>query len=370
MPFRLLRNHIHFEAEINDGKKVELILDTGMPLPGILLFGDPALSRLGLSSSEKTRSAACGSESSPAKEATGVTLKIGDLLLKDQKVIVSPDSVQSSACAPGQVSRQEDALGVIGYELFSRFLVAIDYDRMLLTFSEPAGFAYQGRGNRIPLTFESNIPTVDIAVRLDGGQSLSLKTVLDLGASHALSLNQESDPGIRLPAKTIESWSRLGGTEIKGRMGRVKALSLGTCFLEHPLVTFTSTRVCPMEKNGNLGNETLRRFNLIFDYSRRELIAEPNSHLREPFEASMSGFQALPLQNGEWIVNHLLPDSPAAEAGLREDDRLTEINGLPGGEMSVDDLYRASTKEGASLTLSVRRGDQRFTVTLKLRPLI
>ena len=36
IPFRLFRNHVHIQAEINGAKKLELILDTGMPAPGVL----------------------------------------------------------------------------------------------------------------------------------------------------------------------------------------------------------------------------------------------------------------------------------------------------------------------------------------------
>ena len=37
------------------------------------------------------------------------------------------------------------------------------------------------------------------------------------------------------------------------------------------------------EVAGLIGNEILRRFKVIFDYSRKEMILEPNVHLSDPF---------------------------------------------------------------------------------------
>jgi len=366
IPFRLSRNHVHIDVQVNGGKKLELILDTGMPAPGVLLLGGAAVRELDLAYVGEALIGGAGGGTSPAKIAAGVSLKIGDLELTGQTAIVKTDD--PAEAAPADVNLE--ASGVIGFALFGRLVVAVDYDRMLITLSEPGDFSYQGKGSSLPLEFVSNFPFVDCAARLADGKSVSLKMLVDLGASHALSLNSGSQPEVQAPAKTIDFWSKGAKLEIHGRSGRIKSLTIGKHVLKDVLAGFYAAKMMPLEKDGNLGNDALRRFNLIFDYSRRTLIVEPNRSFAEPFEAAMSGIQAERTRSNELTVSHVLPDSPAAEAGLKENDVITEINGLPAARVSADDLQKASLKDGGSLQLAIRRGDARLTVVLKLRRLI
>ena len=366
IPFRLSRNHVHILAEVNGTKKLDLILDTGMPAPGVLLLEGPAVRELNLAYAGEAMIAGAGGGTSPAKIATGLSLKIGDLLLKEQTAIVKT----ADPADPAPVALNLDTNGVIGYALFSRFVVAIDYDRMLITFSIPEDFNYQGRGTGMPMDITTNFPFIDCVAQLTDGSSIALKMIVDLGASHALSLNIGAQPEIKTPAQTIEFWGRGAGSEVSGRLGRIKGLAIGKFALKNVVAGFYTTKLMPMEKDGNLGNDALRRFNLVFDYSRQTLIVEPNSNFSAPFESAMSGFQADKTGSGEFVITHVLPSSPATEAGLLMNDRIVEINGLPAARVSIEDLFKSSIKVGESLKLTIRRGEAQFTKVMKLRRLI
>ena len=370
IPFRLFRNHVHVTAEFAGAKKLELILDTGMPAPGVLLFGGPAVQGLNLAYAGEARIAGAGGGSSPAKVAVGVEFRIGDLVLAGQTAIVREDEPAKATADRAVGGADVEADGVIGFALLGRLVAAIDYERMRLTLSEPADFSTQGQGSSIPLAFESNFPFIDCTAQLADGKSVPLRMIVDLGASHALSLNAGARPGLQPPARTIPFRGRGAGGEVSGRLGRIRSLALGKFALNNVIAGFYDARLMPLEKEGNLGSDVLRRFNLVFDYSRRTLIIEPNSHFNEPFESAMSGLQAEKAEAGEFVVRHVLPGSPAGEAGLRENDRIVEVNGAASNSVSLDDLSRASTQDGGSLDLAIRRGDARFTVSLKLRRLI
>ena len=65
-------------------------------------------------------------------------------------------------------------------------------------------------------------------MQLTDSLTLPLKLVLDTGASHALSLELDSDPRLVGPAQRLPTdlGQGLGGT-VKGYLGRVAALQLG-----------------------------------------------------------------------------------------------------------------------------------------------
>jgi len=51
---------------------------------------------------------------------------------------------------------QED--GLVGSDLFFRYVVDVDYARHRLSLYEPRGFRYAGAGTPIPLTFAKHVP--------------------------------------------------------------------------------------------------------------------------------------------------------------------------------------------------------------------
>jgi len=121
-----------------------------------------------------------------------------------------------------------------------------------------------------------------------------------------------------------------------------------------------------------LGGEIFRRFTLILDYSRRRIIFEPNAHLPEPVEEDMSGIE-LGAEGEDFktlVVNEVAANSPAAEAGLKEEDELTAIDRRPVSEFGLDRIRQMFKQEGKEYVLSIKRGQEIITAKIKLRRLI
>jgi C-terminal processing protease CtpA/Prc len=127
--------------------------------------------------------------------------------------------------------------------------------------------------------------------------------------------------------------------------------------------------------NGNLGNiggEFMRRFTVYFDYSRSQMILEPNAKLNDPFEGDMSGIaprmgpdgsQALEV---EWVQSV----SPAAEAGIKAADLIEQVDGKPALEVGVPGLKEMFRHSGETHRLTIRRGEEHLEVSLTTRRLI
>jgi predicted metalloprotease with PDZ domain len=76
---------------------------------------------------------------------------------------------------------------------------------------------------------------------------------------------------------------------------------------------------------GLIGNDLLRRFNVVINYDQKEIHLLPNSHFYDQFDYAYSGIE-LYMINGHIIIGDVAKDSPAEKAGLQEGDVVVAIN--------------------------------------------
>ena len=103
----------------------------------------------------------------------------------------------------------------------------------------------------------------------------------------------------------------------------------------------------------------LRRFKVILDYARQEMILEPGSDFSEPWAADTSG---LLLRAGgadlkTISVLHVLTNTPAAAASIKEGDHILSVDHEETLDLSLEGIRRLFTSPG-NHHLLVRRGQQ------------
>jgi Aspartyl protease len=367
IPFELDRNHILLPVEIN-GKRFRLVLDTGMPANGALLHGIRDRAELGFEFISQMPVGGVGTGGAKmADVAANITLKLGDLELKGQTVIVMPFDETRAL--------NFESNGVIGWEIFSKFAVKIDYDKKELVLAKPGKIPIPHSATKIPLVIEHNFPWLECSATMLSGETVPMKLVLDMGASHAISLNVGSHPGIVLPDGAVEA--RLGrglSGPVYGHIGRIKEFRLGNQVLKDVLSSFQSgprSGPAALEREGNLGGDLLRRFNIIIDYFSKSLYLEPNSRSKEPFEFDMTGLEFTRMGADVLRIDRIYPQSPAYDAGLKEGYEISEIDGRPVDQLKLSDLAGKFRTEGRQIKLLVSdlNGNSR-EVVLTLRRLI
>ena len=369
IPFQSINHHIILSVRVNGEGPFQIILDTGMPIEDLILYDSDRVKALNLPYLDDTQAQVSGAggkgKGMSARIAGGVTLGIGGLqILEERAMVVS--------MPPGFAGYHD---GVIGAALFRHFAVSIDNDRGTLTLREPEGYRPPEGAKSLPLIFEHGRAFVDANVRIGSGGWVPARLIVDLGASHPVSLNESKEGGIRVPAHSIETGIGRGVSgEIMGRVGRIRALEIGGWTLSDVIATFPDKEFHSPRgmdsRDGNLGNGVLGRFNVTLDYEGKRMILEPARGFSEPFEWDMSGIQAEPTSEGTIRILRVLAGSPAAKMDIREGDRIVKIGGEEVNESTFFSLKERLKKNGETVVLELERDEKPIVAPLKLRRLV
>jgi hypothetical protein len=76
---------------------------------------------------------------------------------------------------------------------------------------------------------------------------------------------------------------------------------------------------------GLIGNDVLRRFNVILNYDRQEIHIKPNARYRDSFDYAYTGLGIYLIDN-EVTVGDVMKGSPADKAGFQEGDVVLGMN--------------------------------------------
>lgn len=154
MPFELIGNHIYVRALLNGKESYYFALDSGAHD-----FITPAVAEaLGLEPTQVRVRLPNGGRHTYLGWSPVASVQFGDLTLRDQPFAVIPFDHYDN------VEGVTPFGGLLGCEVLKAFVVRIDYERRLLTFTKPEQF--QAPTAALPLTFVGDIPQVK--ARLDG----------------------------------------------------------------------------------------------------------------------------------------------------------------------------------------------------------
>lgn len=365
IPFEEDDGHIFLQVRINDSAPLWFGLDTGAIRSSIDRRHAQTLG-LRFEGSQQVGGAGGTEEAAIIK---GISIKLPGAELYNQTVWSLPLEALS-------VANGREMAGIIGYELFSHFVVEIDYASRYINLYEPRGYQYRGSGEIIPLELQAGEIYAPAKVTVPGHDALEGQFVIDTGGNGTLLLAKSFVEEHRLlesVGHTIQARGGGVGGEIQMALGRVKSLQVGRFVIENPVTGFIKVgAIAAPGKTGNIGGRFLRRFRVIFDYSRRQMILEPNKHFVETDEMDMSGAALMSEAPAFTVIKvvRVRPDSPAAKAGLQQQDVIIAVDGRPATSLTVSMLRRMFRVEGREYLLRVKRGEETLEIKIKLRRLI
>lgn len=363
---------IFLRAKVNSSRPMWFVLDSGASFP--LVIDTRRAQELGLKlQGHRTLEGGAGPGTYSAFMTRGVSVNVSGFELGERTAVVF-----DLASMEAQAGRPVD--GLIGRDLFSRYVVEIDYVGNKVTLYQPESYVYSGSGHSVRLELQGDLLFVPASIEMPGRPKFQGQFLVDTGGGLVTAILNAPTARVRnLPEPSQKmildrSLSGLGG-EMRLLVGRAVSISLGSIAIHKPVIYISQDKagaLASTDFDGVIGGEILKRFKAVFNCQRNRLILEPNSHYTEPFEYDMSGIRLRAEGNDfrRFRISHVLQGSPAEEAGLREGDMLDAIDGNPASSFSLDFIYQILKRQPREYKISVKRGNETLSVMIKTRRLV
>lgn len=266
----------------------------------------------------------------------------------------------------------EKLAGGMGYELFRRMAIHINFERKKLSFWDNQKFRYRGTGKAVPFALRGHVPVVKGSV--DGMPGVF---EIDTGAEDSLSLNAPFVKQNDVIAKYSARLYGFAGEGIGGRENayfvRAHTFDLGGSQV-HSIVTElsqdTAGAAAGSDVAGIVGVGVLKRFDITFDYAEGKLYLEKNANYSRPGVFNRAGFSPRITAEGIKVVS-VFQNSPATEAGIAPGDLILAINHRASSDVDEPFLYDLLREEpGTLVQLGILHGGVKKKVEIKLRDLL
>lgn len=365
IPIELHNNLVVVPIVLNGKLPLKFILDTGVRTA--ILTQKSFTDILNLTYSRKYSIAGPGGENivdayitnNVSLDLPGVSGKGHALLVLDQDLLELRNYLGS------------DVHGILGYEIFSRFTVEIDYSKKILTLYAPDRFRKKRKFQKIKMEIVDTKPFITTDIVLPNGETMSARFLVDSGASHGLMLEPSSDTLIQVPEKRVSSIIGRGiGGEISGKVGRIKQLKLGGYKLDDPIANFPdansyfdSLKLGSSFRNGSIGGEILNRFTTVYNFSKEELYLKKNASLKRKYYYNLSGLtiKAKGSRLNVFEVSEVRDQTEAKKADIRMGDLILSINGMVLKDLDLNVVNGLlNSKPGRKIKLDINRKGQRI----------
>ena len=193
IPIEIYNNLVVMPVVLNDALPLKFILDTGVRTA--ILTQKTFTDILNLTYSKKyTISGPGGVKLVDAYITNNVSLQLPGVQGRGQAMLVLEEDFLELRNYLGT-----DVHGILGYELFSRFIVKVDYEKKVLTLMLPEKFHKSRRFHTLPIKIEDTKPYIVTRVVLEDGTVINAKLLMYSGASHGLLLDPTTSSQIKVP---------------------------------------------------------------------------------------------------------------------------------------------------------------------------
>ena len=372
IPFELHSNLIVVPVIINNRIPMKFILDTGVR--NAILTDKLYTDILNIGYIRKFTIKGIGGENLlNAYLASGIELTMPGIHGKGHTLLVLEEDLIELRNFLGV-----EVHGMIGYEIFNRFIIEVNYTKKLLTLHDPTKYRVKKRYETLDMSIEDTKPFIKLNLTFEDSTEYTGKFLIDTGASHGLLLHPASNDSIKIPLKTIDAHIGRGlAGPVDGQIGRIKTLKFSEDkILEDVISTFPypnsyldSLLAPKIFRNGSIGGGILSRFTVVFDYPRHKIYLRKNNSFHNPFFYNLSGItiKAVGSNLKKYKIEEVRKESNAYLQGIRPGDEIIAINNIGLKDLNLNQVTGfLNSKPNKKVTLQLQRGNEKFKIKFTL----
>jgi len=260
--------------------------------------------------------------------------------------------------------------GIIGYSVLNRYILKVDYDSMRITFCTKGTIRYPRGGYLLKPSINQ---LVSQPLRIRDEKTIYSRFLYDMGAGLCMLLSKEFAEDSNFLSKKKKRFIKEGeglGGKIDMELMVMREVKVGPYkFKNVPTFIFDDeNNVTSYPYMGGLiGNDILRRFNVILNYAKGDIFIIPNRHFNETFDYSYSGIE-LYLINGMIIIGDVAKGSPGEAVGLKEGDEVIAIN--KNFSQNLNQYKIALQVPGEKVKVVFRRDGKLMEVEFKVKSIL
>ena len=254
--------------------------------------------------------------------------------------------------------------GIIGFSFLSRYILDVDFDSLQVKMYSPGKYSYERKGKLFKPSFK-RLAAQTVAVK--DNRKTAFKFYFDSGAGLCMLMSERflKDSSVINPKRkpVITQAEGLGGKKSM-QLTVVKYIKLGPFkFRNVPVHLYNDDNdiFSYPYAGGLLGNDLLRRFNIVFNYPAGEVQLTPNSHYSEPFDYAYTGMSLYAIEEKIYI-DDIVAGSPAFLAELKNGDELVSVAGNISN--NVQEYKNLLQKTDIDIRLIIKRKDKMLFKTI------
>lgn len=260
--------------------------------------------------------------------------------------------------------------GIIGFSFLRRYIVKIDYDLLKIEVLTPGTIKYPKGGYFMKPTFTSLIYP---QAQIEDERVFTNRFIFDTGAGLCMLLSEDYVSDSMVLRKKRKRYP----TQAEGLGGKktmditvIQSVQIGNYkFRKVPVYIFSddyNITSYPL-LGGLLGNDLLRRFNVILNYPEQSVYLKPNNHFKDEFDYSYTGLGIYQVEQNIVIVD-IMPNSPGEKGGFKPGDIIISIDN--NFSKNVQAFKTALQNAGNTVRIVVLRNGQPLALKLQVKNIL